>query len=192
MKKKGIIKDQAKEKLLIENEFIIKDFENYNDNLLEGEELKKVMIEEDLGKKEFNHIDKLNGFDDEFNKYILKTTKKEEENFNTNINGNENHKTDSNVNSNCENNKININSRMEFLKQHVRGITDNRIQNLAITIDKVMHVLLLLKSDSPPLIPLEKDEIFDFLYEGNDSIRGILFKNFKALSKNSNYQSISD
>ena len=81
---------------------------------------------------------------------------------------------------------------MEFLKQHVRGITDNRIQNLAITIDKVMHVLLLLKSDSPPLIHLEKDEIFDFLYEGNDSIRGILFKNFKALSKNSNYQSISD
>lgn len=81
-------------------------------------------------------------------------------------------------------------ARAEFYKHYVKGITDNRIQNLAITIDKVSHVLDLLKIDSPPLIPLEKNEIFDYLYEGEDSIRGILYKNFKELLTRLNNKSI--
>jgi hypothetical protein len=79
--------------------------------------------------------------------------------------------------------EVEIITKAEFFKHYVKSITDNRIQNLAITIDKVTHVLDLLKIDSPPLIPLEKNEIFDYLYTGQDSIRGILNTNFKELSR---------
>ncbi len=82
-------------------------------------------------------------------------------------------------------------TKAEFYKHYVKSITDNRIQNLAITIDKVSHVLNLLKIDSPPLIPLEKNEIFEYLYFGEDSIRGILYTNFKELSKRLNNKGTS-
>jgi len=53
-----------------------------------------------------------------------------------------------------------------------------------------------LKIESPPLIPLEKNEIFEYLYIGEESIRGILYTNFKELSKKLNnkgtYKDLND
>ena len=93
-------------------------------------------------------------------------------------------------------NEAEYKTKAEFFKHYVKSITDNRIQNLAITIDKVTHVLNLLKIESPPLIPLEKNEVFEYLYIGEESIRGILYTNFKELSKKLNnkgtYKDLND
>ena len=67
-------------------------------------------------------------------------------------------------------------------KYDIMGIKENRIQNLAITINKVIHVLELMNIDKPPLIRLSEQEIFENLWsnENTNSIKNVLLRNFKG------------
>ena len=62
------------------------------------------------------------------------------------------------------------------------GIKENRIQNLAITIDKVIHVLELMGNDEPPLIQLTEQEIYESLwgYQNVNSLRNTMLRNFQG------------
>jgi hypothetical protein len=68
-------------------------------------------------------------------------------------------------------------------KFHVNGITENRIQNIAITLDKVIHVLNLMKTNEPPLIQLSEQEVYEHYWGKEDSIRSSLDTNIKNLLK---------
>ena len=73
----------------------------------------------------------------------------------------------------------------------VASITESRIQNIAITIDKVIHVLQLMKTNKPPLIKISENEIYEHYWGKSDSIRENLFKNFKKVLKCPDFHSIS-
>ena len=187
-KKNGTIDQNQNNLIIVENDIVKNDLELNND-----------MSDKDNGKEIIKELIKSEGNHDVDN--LVKDTNnliefEAEEDNHIKISLDENKKLDSKPSTKdtemSENVNLSNHSRLEFFKQHVRGITDNRIQNLAITIDKVKHVLLLLKSDSPPMIPLEKDQIFEYLYDGEDSIREILSKNFKELLKNDHFKLISE
>jgi hypothetical protein len=64
---------------------------------------------------------------------------------------------------------------------NVSGITENRIQNIAITLDKVLHVLSLMKTDQTPLILLSQKEIYEYYWGKEDSIRSVLESKLKKI-----------
>lgn len=64
-----------------------------------------------------------------------------------------------------------------------KGITESRIQNMAITIDKINHVLGLYKEKKPPLILLDIKEIIENLWIHEYSLRCSLLNNIKNLRK---------
>lgn len=66
-----------------------------------------------------------------------------------------------------------------------RGVIDNRIQNLAITIDKVIYVMSINNDDKPPLVKLNIKEIITNLWTHPNSIRWSLINNIKILMENS-------
>lgn len=68
-------------------------------------------------------------------------------------------------------------------KFHVSGIAENRIQNIAITLDKVIHVLDLMKTDEPPLIQLTEKEVYEHYWGKEDSLRSSLDTNLKKILK---------
>lgn len=65
------------------------------------------------------------------------------------------------------------------------GVIDCRIQNLAITIDKVIHVMKINKDDKPPLVKLNTKEIIINLWTHPYSLRWSLINNIKILIDNS-------
>jgi len=64
------------------------------------------------------------------------------------------------------------------------GVIDSRIQNLAITIDKVIHVMDISKDDKPPLIKLTLKEIIINLWTHPYSLRWSLINNIQLLKDN--------
>jgi len=64
------------------------------------------------------------------------------------------------------------------------GVIESRIQNLAITIDKVIHVMKINKDDEPPLIKLNTKEIIVNLWIHSSSLRWSLIKNISTLIEN--------
>jgi hypothetical protein len=90
-----------------------------------------------------------------------------------------------NNNNNLEENMI-IENQEGIIKEkeklvNVSGITENRVQNIAITLDKVLHVLNLMKTDQPPLILLTQKEIYDYYWGKEDSIRSVLESKLKKI-----------
>ena len=67
----------------------------------------------------------------------------------------------------------------ESIKFQVAGITEQRIQNLAITLDKIKHLLSLIHSDEPPLKLLTEEDTFNFYCK---NIRAPLAEKFSKLS----------
>jgi len=65
------------------------------------------------------------------------------------------------------------------------GVIDCRIQNLAITIDKVINVMRMNKDDKPPLVKLNTKEIIINLWTHSYSLRWSLINNIKILMENS-------
>ena len=61
------------------------------------------------------------------------------------------------------------------------GVQSMRIQNLAITLDKVVHLLKVMKTNEPPIRPLSASEIFKKLWINEKSIRSQLFKVLEVL-----------
>jgi len=116
--------------------------------------------------------------------------KKEEHNSNNEQNNNNSEENDdtSNTTKEKENSNENIideRALEDKFKFDIMGIKENRIQNLAITIDKVIHVLELMNINDPPLIQLTEQEIFDTLWGDNNpnSLKSVLLKNFKGFLK---------
>jgi len=64
------------------------------------------------------------------------------------------------------------------------GVIDSRIQNLAITIDKVIHVMDISKDDKPPLIKLSIKDIIINLWTHPYSLRWSLINNIHMLKEN--------
>ncbi len=52
-----------------------------------------------------------------------------------------------------------------------RGVQNIRVQNLAITIDKVVHLLKTMKTTDPPIFPLSQKEIYERLWTDERSLR---------------------
>lgn len=75
-------------------------------------------------------------------------------------------------------------SNLEKYKYDIMGIRENRIQNIAITIDKVLHVLDLLQTDEPPLIRLTEEEVYQNLWGDSSVIKSVLESNFKHFLNN--------
>ena len=189
---------------LFEHELIRKNFE-FNDSII-FDENKNSNLKNNIKTVNVNKINNFKNLDEELNKFLNQNTSSNDKMENDTFCDK---KLDIISKIECESNKstiiqnnlpvegkiINENNAIlpnsEVYKHQIRGIKDNRIQNLAITLNKVMHVLNLLKTESPPLTLLKPDEIFEFLYEGQDSIRGILLKNFKVLLEHQSYKIIS-
>lgn len=154
--------------------------ENSN-GLLKEKENEKNEIMEDLvdGFKEIQENDKM-----EVEVEVNEKKENEDMNLDTSIkieNGHEDKKENDEANELKEKYKFEINA-----------ITDNRLQNLAITIDKVIHVLDLMKTINPPLAKLNKKEVYDFYWENKDcSLRNVLLLNFKRLLTDSEFVQIS-
>ena len=72
----------------------------------------------------------------------------------------------------------------EKYKYQISAISESRIQNIAITIDKVIHVLSLFNTTSPPLIKLNEEEVFEYLWgdKNEHSIRLTLLKKLKLFA----------
>jgi hypothetical protein len=66
---------------------------------------------------------------------------------------------------------------LDTFKYQISAIAESRIQNIAITIDKVIHVLDLLETREPPLIKLNEQETFEYLWEGEFSLKTNLLNN---------------
>ena len=58
----------------------------------------------------------------------------------------------------------------ENIKMQVAGITEQRIQNLAVTLDKIKHLLSLIHCSEPPLKVLNEEETYNSLF--NNYISG--------------------
>merc|ERR1711871_375913 len=66
---------------------------------------------------------------------------------------------------------------LEQAKIEAQGVRDQRIQNLAITVDKVKLILLQQGEDThPPLRPLTERERIDHLWTGRDSFARRFFR----------------
>jgi hypothetical protein len=63
------------------------------------------------------------------------------------------------------------NTSLEMFKYQVNAVAENRIQNIAITIDKVIHVLDLMGTQDPPLIRLTDIEFYEHIWDSEVSIR---------------------
>lgn len=55
-----------------------------------------------------------------------------------------------------------------------KNIKEGKVQNIAITLDKVKHVLERMNTSEPPLRPLTCDEVYQRLWVGPDSVRETL------------------
>lgn len=88
---------------------------------------------------------------------ILKFIKEENANILENVR--ESHKEDDSEESN------------EYFELIAKTTTDARVQNLVITIDKVKRVLLLMKVSEAPVKKLTEDQVVDYLWKGEKSVR---------------------
>ncbi len=77
-------------------------------------------------------------------------------------------------------------------KNQVAGITENRIQNIAITIDKIIHVLNLMKTHKPPLVIINEKEVYEYYWGKNYSVRENLFTNFIKILKCPEFTTMSN
>jgi hypothetical protein len=55
-----------------------------------------------------------------------------------------------------------------------RGVQNIRVQNLAITIDKVMHLLNVMNTQEPPIYPLNGREVYERLWSSEKSLKSQL------------------
>jgi len=62
------------------------------------------------------------------------------------------------------------------LKAMAKNLRDGKIQNVAITIDKVMHILQTLNTTEPPIRGLSPKECFQRLWLGEKSLKASLTK----------------
>ena len=60
---------------------------------------------------------------------------------------------------------------MEALQLDAKNIRDGKIQNVAITLDKVKHVLERMGTEKAPLRMLTVWEVYERMWEGGDSSR---------------------
>ena len=91
--------------------------------------------------------------------------------------------------NNCFDNFLaNIEKEYSFLCQ---GLKDSRLQNMYITIDKVIHVLELMNVDKneSPIVYASEDDLFDFFWSKNDySLRQMVLQNIvNLLDKGTDY-----
>jgi len=63
-----------------------------------------------------------------------------------------------------------------------KGVENMRIQNLAITLDKVNHLLSVMKTKDPPIYPLSEKEIYAKLWTNEHSVRAQLCKVLEVLN----------
>jgi len=61
------------------------------------------------------------------------------------------------------------------------GVENIRIQNLAITLDKVVHLLKIMNTSEPPIRPLSEQEVYYKLWKDEKSLYGQLMKVIEAL-----------
>ena len=71
----------------------------------------------------------------------------------------------------------------EALRLDAKNIRDGKVQNVAITLDKVKHVLERMLITTPPLRALNKQEVYERLWKSTDSIRTQLAEIFNAIEK---------
>lgn len=77
----------------------------------------------------------------------------------------------------------------EQLALDAKNIRDGKVQNVAITLDKVKHVLERMNTKEPPLKMLSAMEIYSRLWVGPDSIRETLID---ILQKLEGFQEVED
>ena len=70
---------------------------------------------------------------------------------------------------------------MENATVQARGVQNMRVQNLAITLDKVIHLLKVMKTKDPPIIPLSEKETYARTWMDEKSVRGQIFKIIECL-----------
>lgn len=63
------------------------------------------------------------------------------------------------------------NFTVDSLKLDAKNVRDSKLQNVAITIDKVMRVLKSMRTMEPPLRSVGPEELFFKLWHGPDSLR---------------------
>ena len=63
----------------------------------------------------------------------------------------------------------------------VAGITEQRIQNLAVTLDKIKHLLSLIHCSEPPLKVLNEEETYNYYWK---NLRSALLEKFNKISQN--------
>lgn len=59
----------------------------------------------------------------------------------------------------------------ESLALDAKNLRDGKLQNVAITIDKVMHVLKRMNTNQPPLRTLSAAELYEIFWSGENSIK---------------------
>lgn len=64
----------------------------------------------------------------------------------------------------------------DSLAVDAKNIRDGKLQNVAITIDKVQHVLQRMETNKPPIRTLSVPEIYSILWVREDSIKDGLIK----------------
>ena len=69
----------------------------------------------------------------------------------------------------------------ENIKMQVAGITEQRIQNLAVTLDKIKHLLSLIHCSEPPLKVLNEEETYNYYWK---NLRSALLEKFNKISQN--------
>lgn len=70
---------------------------------------------------------------------------------------------------------------MENAKVQASGVENTRVQNLAITLDKVVHLLKTMNTSEPPIRPLTEQEVYSKLWLEEKSLHAQLAKVVEAL-----------
>jgi len=210
--KTEFIENDQKESILIEKEKI-ENTESFpkpyasNDNLINGlkideenEEIEKQskaigIILGEIEMEDSNKHKSLNG-GKEYRKSIEVVIKNSH--YEENIQENDSyqkipsqHITDNNPIVVPEEYRIEDDDLKEY-KNQVAGITENRIQNIAITIDKIIHVLNLMKTHKPPLVIINEKEVYEHYWGRNYSIKENLLTNFDKILKCPEFKTISN
>lgn len=73
---------------------------------------------------------------------------------------------------------------LEQLALDAKNIRDGKVQNVAITLDKVKHVLERMQTKEPPLKMLTPTEVYYKLWVGEESIRETLIDIIQKLEGN--------
>ena len=59
----------------------------------------------------------------------------------------------------------------EYIAIELKNLRDSKLANIAITINKVAHILKLMKTQEPPIRRMTDKEVYQAIWVGQDSIK---------------------